>query len=130
MDFAPVPESAAAVREFVRETALSWRFGADDVVLVANELAGNAIEHARSAFSVTLSLEAGVVAIEVADRSPGLPKLQRFSGLEAGGWGLQIVDALSARWGVRQSSTGKNVWAELDVVVTDPEAAGRQLESR
>ena len=45
-----MPESAAAVLKFARETALSWGFAADDLSLVANKLAVNAIEHARSAF--------------------------------------------------------------------------------
>jgi Histidine kinase-like ATPase domain len=129
-DFAPVPESAAGVREFARETALSWGFVPDDLALVANELAVNAIEHAKSAFSVVLSLEAGMATVEVADRSPRLPRLERSSDLEAGGWGLQIVDALSARWGARELSTGKEVWAELALVVTDLDAAGQRLESR
>ena len=125
-----MPGSAAAVREFARETALSWGFVADDLVLVANELAVNAIEHAKSAFTVALSLEAGVATVEVADGSPRLPKMRSSSDFEAGGRGLQIVDTLSARWGVRKLSTGKEVWADLDVVATNPDAPRRQLESR
>ena len=128
-NFAPVPESAAGVREFTRATALSWGFLADNSVLVANEFAVNAIEHAKSAFSVTLALEAGV-GTEVADRSPRLPKLERSSDLEAEGCGLQIVETLSARLGASALPTGKEVWAELAVVVTDLDAAGQQLESR
>ena len=109
----------------------SWGFVADDLVLVANELAVNAIEHAKSAFTVALSLEAGAATVEVADGSPrSYPKCDRPRTSRPAVGGLQIVDTLSARWGVRKLSTGKEVWADLDVVATNPDAPRRQLESR
>jgi hypothetical protein len=33
----------------------------------------------------------------------------------AGGRGLELVQALAAGWGVRESSTGRTIWFEVDI---------------
>jgi hypothetical protein len=83
---------------------------ADDVALVATELAANALVHARSAFTIALSSGDGVVRISVRDES-GLPA----SGLPATPLhGLGAVATLALRWGVVPfGDNGKAVWAEL-----------------
>jgi hypothetical protein len=34
--------------------------------------------------------------------------------LDGSGFGFVLLDALADKWGVRESTTGKAVWAELD----------------
>ncbi len=36
------------------------------------------------------------------------------TGLQVGGWGMQIVEALSQRWG-EERDDGYRVWAEIDL---------------
>lgn len=113
-EFDPEPVSAAAVRAFVCETAnvdLSH-----PAVLVASELAANAIAHAKSPFVVTIHSD-GNLRLSVEDLSAELPQHdrspQRPEPLASGGQGLRVVDALSTRWGVDVTPTGKQVWAEV-----------------
>jgi len=83
---------------------------AGDVALVVTELAANAIVHARSAFTVILSVHDDVLRISVRDAVP----------LDGGGLraaplhGLAVVDALASRWGVESlGNAGKTVWVDL-----------------
>jgi anti-sigma regulatory factor (Ser/Thr protein kinase) len=54
---------------------MTWGLQADDVVLVTSELVANAIQHARTAISVSLGLEDHLVTVKVADGSPRLPTI-------------------------------------------------------
>lgn len=91
---------------------------AHNVVLVASELATNALRHARSGFSVSLSrIEHDRVRVEVFDLDTRLPSPSLPDAEATGGRGLQIVAALSADWGFsteeRDGLHGKVVWAEV-----------------
>jgi len=52
--------------------------------------------------------------VEVVDGCPELPVRADGEGLEIGGRGLVIVDAVTNRWGVtvRPDGRGKTVWFE------------------
>jgi anti-sigma regulatory factor (Ser/Thr protein kinase) len=115
--FAADVNAPAEAREFV--TGVPRMFPdagtADDAALVTAELATNAVMHARSAFSVTVSRRDGIVRIAVRDASTQVPRLRapdRFSGA---GRGLRIVSGLASRWGTELLPRGKIVWAELSV---------------
>lgn len=110
--------SAAAVRQFVRGAVgeLAERVPTDDAVLLANELAANAIRHAGGErFSVAVQRQPdGTVEIGVTDPDPHPPALAHPSPDATGGRGLPIVDQLSRRWGVRRvPEGGKCVWFDL-----------------
>jgi MEDS: MEthanogen/methylotroph, DcmR Sensory domain len=106
------PSAPAEARHFAVDVI--HRMGAahlaDDVALVATELAANALVHARSAFTIALSSGDEVVRISVRDES-GLPA----SGMPAiPPHGLGAVATLALRWGVVPfGGNGKAVWAEL-----------------
>ncbi|MGH8995610.1 MAG: MEDS domain-containing protein [Acidimicrobiales bacterium] len=86
---------------------------ADNVALVVAELTTNAIVHARSAFTLTISTREERVRVAVRDTSPAAPDLGRPAALEPRGRGLRLVAALSSNWGAELDGAGKVVWAEL-----------------
>jgi anti-sigma regulatory factor (Ser/Thr protein kinase) len=100
---------------------------AGDAVLLADELAANAVQHSRSrgpggTFTVTVEACPGHwVRVEVADDGgPGVPHLaddgastSNSTGNKASGRGLQIVTALAGEWGVAGDATGRTVWFVL-----------------
>jgi anti-sigma regulatory factor (Ser/Thr protein kinase) len=110
---------AALLGEGVGEAA------AYDTAIVTTELAANAVLHARSAFTLTVSRSAGVTRIAVRDNTPvaaadlagrgpgamseGIP----FQAMT--GHGLSVVAQLASKWAVDPLPDGKVVWAELRV---------------
>ena len=109
-------EAPAAARHFAVATLNAWGAGdlagdlAGDVALVVTELAANAIVHARSAFTVILSVRDDVLRISVRDAGP-----PDGAGLHATPLhGLAVVDAMASRWGVESlGNAGKTVWVDL-----------------
>ncbi|MEV0573909.1 ATP-binding protein [Streptomyces sp. NPDC050392] len=93
----------------------------DSVALLVAELASNAVLHGRVPgrdFELRLSYAytTGVVRVEVSDTHEARPDLTSVSPPDAeadGGRGLLIVEAIAARWGVKDRvGPGKTVWAE------------------
>jgi hypothetical protein len=80
-----------------------------DAALVLTELAANAVLHAGSPFSVSVSLEDSMLRIAVGDRMP----LAGHGLIPRQGRGLGLIDAVSTRWGTAVVSGGKIVWAKL-----------------
>ena len=82
-------------------------------VLLASELAANAVLHAHTPFTLTAELAAERLTIEVEDASAKLPEVLRPSASSASGRGMFMVDAMSSRWGAEPTPGGKRVWFEL-----------------
>jgi DcmR-like sensory protein len=104
-----------AARHFVADTLRQWGgpWGGDplavDAAMVVAELAANAVVHARSDFTVTVSRRPGAVRIAVRDDVLLAAPLRA-----APGHGLALVNTVATRWGVQSPATGgKLVWAEL-----------------
>jgi serine/threonine-protein kinase RsbW len=116
----PAAEPAAGLaRQATREAVAAWQLAylADSAVLLVSELVTNAIQHAGPGGSTTvLRLEyvGGWLRIEVHDASPHRPRPRIPDRLDESGFGLMLVDALAAKWGVQHTAAGKAVWAELD----------------
>ncbi|GAA4627534.1 ATP-binding protein [Actinoallomurus vinaceus] len=89
---------------------------ADDVVLLACELATNAIRHSGSAtVTITLAALADAVRVEVADAGSAdrVPRIADAGPDATGGRGLHMVDILTGgRWGTYTGETGRVVWCE------------------
>lgn len=87
---------------------------ADDVQLVASELATNAIAHAKTPFTLALSEADGLVLLVIEDESqsplvPGTPEAMDMSGR-----GLMLVEHVSDDWGTNTDGCGvKSVWASF-----------------
>ena len=118
----PLPPSGQApglARQAARDALAAWRLEelTETAVLLVSELVTNAIQHASgggSAIVLRLETAGGWLRIEVYDTDPGEPCPRPLTGLEEGGFGLVLVDAMADKWGVRQTGNGKAVWAELD----------------
>jgi anti-sigma regulatory factor (Ser/Thr protein kinase) len=111
--------SAEAVRRMRRDLgrALDLRNVSDDaheaVLLVANELVANAVEHVGSRVHVVAAFCTRSVRIAVSDDSPDAPRLQPPDPFARRGRGLQMVDDLASWWCSTVERGGKTVWAEV-----------------
>ena len=116
-EFAADASSASGARAFVTHHLLEHDLGylVDDMQLVVSELATNAMLHAHTPYTVTLGALEGSVRLEVLDGSQIGPVMVLARGLDTGGRGVEIVNAVSRDWGViANTSGGKSVWAEFN----------------
>lgn len=99
----------ALARSFARRTVRTCEFRGnhDDVVLVVNELATNAVCHGGGCPVVRIVGGRDLVLVEVTDDAAARPELR------SNGWGLQLVATLGASWGVTERAGQKVVWCEL-----------------
>lgn len=118
-NFPPDPAAVRAVREFVREH-LGHSPRVEDALLVASELATNAVLHAGTDFTVAIAV-GEVIRLEISDASVSQPAV--LSSPNGSGYGLRLVLEIADRWGVRGRDDGKTVWVEL--AVREPESGDR-----
>lgn len=90
------------------------RFGG--VLLVIDELVGNAYQHATAVRELRVTRKAGNLLVEVSDHDPDVTSLHE-SRPESTCYGLRLVDQLSLDWGVRADDAGKVVWALVPITV-------------
>lgn len=84
-----------------------------DAALLVTELAANAVVHARSSFSVSVSLRHSTLRVDIADGKPLAADLSAQEWLPRRGHGLGLIDAICVRWGADLTADGKIVWGEL-----------------
>jgi anti-sigma regulatory factor (Ser/Thr protein kinase) len=111
--FAAHPDEVAEVRHFVEDCAEAWGIDSTDVVLIASELATNAVLHGHSDFIVTMRRDRHVVRLEVSDRDSRVVTPLARSSEATSGRGLALVVALADEWGVQSRHDGKCVWTEI-----------------
>ena len=106
-------QAASAARQHVRETLGAWHLSdlALTTEMLASELVANVVRHARGPASLRLMRSRSLVC-EVFDGSLTTPRIRRASWTDEGGRGLQLIAALSDRWGTRYMTTGKCIWTE------------------
>lgn len=95
----------------------------EDVRLLVSELVTNSVRHSglsngdnvRVGFLVLMNQSC--LRVEVADAGKGFEKTVTPSMPDQqSGWGLQIVEQLSDRWGVgHEAEAGSTVWFEIDL---------------
>jgi serine/threonine-protein kinase RsbW len=108
------PEHIALARRFVAG-ALDGCPAADTAVLLASELAANALTHTRSGAggSFDVIVWRGVAAACIAvldDGASRAPVPRRRDPLGEAGRGLALVDTFAARWGHCGGPSGRGVW--------------------
>jgi anti-sigma regulatory factor (Ser/Thr protein kinase) len=84
-----------------------------DVQVVVSELVTNAIRADCHRLSLALEGHHSYVRIATTDDGPGVPVKLEPAPDQNHGRGLQVVDALSSRWGFDHEARGKTVWADL-----------------
>jgi anti-sigma regulatory factor (Ser/Thr protein kinase) len=112
--FTPIPTAPTTARRRLAEQLQAWGISAPDadpVLLVANELVANAVEHARTALALEVGFDGTAVVVEVHDESPLEPLLQPHNLRAARGRGLQMVAALAKSWSYVQHAGGKTIRA-------------------
>ena len=96
-----------------------------DAQLLISELVSNSFQHAGPAHGARIRVSAGtfdgVVWFDVADVG-GRGSVARRPPQGSGGMGLNIVDAVAARWGTSDGD-GTHVWFELPVRPPRPHSA-------
>jgi anti-sigma regulatory factor (Ser/Thr protein kinase) len=96
----------------------------DDVEMVASELLGNAVRHARSIAGGVLLLgwriEDGEITVRVTDGGSGRTVEPRETGPMAdSGRGLHMIETLASSWGVVEHAGGlRTVWAAVPLPTT------------
>ena len=117
------PRAAGEARCHVREQLHTW--GLDNLTptteLLVSELVGNVVRHAKGPVRLRL-LRGPELVCEVFDGSLTMPRIRRASETDEGGRGLQLITALSRRWGTRYTATGKCIWTEQPLLGPDSPA--------
>jgi serine phosphatase RsbU (regulator of sigma subunit)/PAS domain-containing protein/anti-sigma regulatory factor (Ser/Thr protein kinase) len=107
------PALVSWAREQVTAQLVAWAL--DDLVftteLVVSELITNAIRYADAPIRLRLIKDRTLIC-EISDASNTAPHLRHARTLDEGGRGLLLVAQLTDRWGTRQSTRGKTIWAE------------------
>ena len=88
-------------------------------MLLATELASNAIEHGGAPALLDACVRPHVVRVSVDDPSPVIPQPGPVADgtteeLSERGRGLLLIAALASRWGAEPRPHGKTVWFEID----------------
>ena len=119
IELSPTAASVALARRWSHDVLV--RVGApelsDTMALLVSELVSNVVLHARTPCSLSIGESSGRIRVEVEDGSDRMPGLKaRNDPLAQSGRGMQLVDGLSAAYGVDpQPMGGKRVWFELVV---------------
>ncbi|MER5938248.1 SpoIIE family protein phosphatase [Streptomyces sp. NPDC001928] len=115
------PVAAGQARSHIRSRLAEWHL--DELVmtteLLASELVGNVVRHARGPLQLRL-VRSRTLICEVSDGSLTTPRVRRAQDTDEGGRGLQLVAALSQRWGVRYTLDGKCIWTEQPLPAGPP----------
>lgn len=116
--FRPDPQAVSAVRRFLRRALTAIEAGpAGDglvyrLIMAANELATNAVLHARTEFTVRVLIDAHRVRVEVSDGNTRMPQPCLTPAEATSGRGLAIVDGTGLQWGAERHARGKTLWIQ------------------
>ncbi|WP_242625137.1 STAS domain-containing protein [Krasilnikovia cinnamomea] len=112
----PVSGAARRARELATAACARWQLPAlvGPACLIADELATNALIHARTMADIRFAVGSHHLMISVRDGSAARPLVAREQPPgSVAGLGLLLVDATADRWGCLPVDGGKVVWACL-----------------
>ncbi|MFF9647266.1 SpoIIE family protein phosphatase [Kitasatospora aureofaciens] len=121
------PVAAGQARAHIRGRLAEWHLDELSLTteLIVSELVGNVVRHAKGPLQLRL-IRSRTLICEVSDQSLTTPRIRHAEDTDEGGRGLQLIAALSQRWGVRYTSNGKCIWTEqplTDTLTTGPDTA-------
>jgi anti-sigma regulatory factor (Ser/Thr protein kinase) len=114
------PEASARARRVLEKTAGPVAPAVlDDLRVVISELVANAVKHTgpqSDQIELRITRLRTCIRIEVTDHGPGFyPSVPPPPSDRDSGWGLYLVDKLTARWGVEYNGATR-VWAEVPLL--------------
>ena len=123
------PEEVAAARRFVVSSLARGSDAWETAQLLVSETVTSSLDQSgpdsgSGTLEVGYALDGGRLLVEVSDDG-GPARLRRRihdSSGSAKGHGLELVQALASRWGVRESSAGRTIWFEVDLTGGDGRA--------
>ncbi len=114
---------AQARRAIEAHAALLAPDDLDTARLLVSELVTNALQHGEGEIALTLDVDERRARVAVHDAGGARPRRRAAAGAE-GGFGLNLVSTLAARWGV---DADEGVWFELDRPGPPPAPASEAL---
>ncbi|MET8948057.1 SpoIIE family protein phosphatase [Streptomyces sp. NPDC004542] len=117
----PDPAEVAATRQAATAQLAAWELDEAAFIteLVVSELVTNAIRYGVPPIQLRLIRDRALIC-EVSDGSSTSPHLRRAHAYDEGGRGLLLVAQLTQRWGSRQTTGGKTIWAEQPLPARAP----------
>jgi anti-sigma regulatory factor (Ser/Thr protein kinase) len=119
--FARRPEEVAAARRFVRGGLTRGSDAWETAQLLVSETVTSSIDRSAlgqgcGTLEVGYAVDGRKLRVEVSDDG-GPARLRRriHAVRSASDRGLELVRALASRWGVRESSSGRTIWFEVDI---------------
>ncbi len=110
------PHSAREARQILRQVLArsDWHGDPETAVLLASELATNAIRHGGSLTHFDISASSDCLHVEASDLVLEGPQVLDVGPTATSGRGMALVESLASSWGVRPGKDqGKTVWFEL-----------------
>jgi anti-sigma regulatory factor (Ser/Thr protein kinase) len=111
------PTAPRRARALLRAATQDWDLDEDlshDAAMVVTELVANAVDHAGTPSTLRVDLDDRGLYVAVRDGRPDrAPRPRPVDPTAPRGRGLQMIDALTASWGVSVHADGKTVWAML-----------------
>lgn len=107
---------ATDVRREMRALLAAWDVAERvlvDALLVIEEFVANVVDHARTAFDITVEHLGAGLRVAVRDRSDRPAVARPVDPGAARGRGLQLVGAVADGWGCDWHDDGKTVWAQM-----------------
>lgn len=135
LPFLAEPAEVAGLRRVMRLHLRLWGLSdvADAAELCVSELVANVIRHVGEGTPSTLEVGMNGTHLRIALRDPDtrvLPTLVHAESVDESGRGMELLDAVSDRWGVILGAESKLVWCDLatplasaDGHVADPRVA-------
>ena len=112
------PAAVAGARGFLRGTLAEWGVNeelVDNATLCLSELVTNAVIHSHSGCLVRVVLEQDALTTTILywGTAHATSVEEVADPLQVHGRGLQVVEALAARWGHQLDTEGASVWFEM-----------------
>ncbi|MEC4018128.1 ATP-binding protein [Streptomyces sp. H27-D2] len=128
LHFLAEPEEVSALRRITRLRLEAWGLHnlIDAAQLCLSELVANVITHVGRGTPTTLGVSMNGTHLRIEVRDPDgrvLPVLLSATATSESGRGLGLVTAMTDRWGVIPTDSGKTTWCEIATGLTAANSA-------
>ncbi|BFU42270.1 ATP-binding protein [Krasilnikovia sp. MM14-A1004] len=120
VELCPDADAPAHARRLVEDACRRWRLHTlrQSARLIVSELVNNAVQHAGTTITVTVSRRVSGLHVAVQDLCRDMPQLARPAAIPGQrvpehGLGLRLVHATALAWGAVPTGDGKVVWGAV-----------------